>query len=559
MAKGVNKKLKGLFIGMLLLLLASAIPNPAWAPWVTLEDYRGYRLKPIKNTEGASELVLRLDSDDFPHIAWSGSSGIHYLKWDGAQWVNAGGSGQESRKIAGTGRFDSLINMCLDSAGHPQIAWDKNRSIHGEEEDDVIIFVSEVCYLRWNGSEWVDADGVGRETTKVGTGYEYDFPSLCLDSNNHPHLLVKKEYASLLCKPHVYYLRWNGSQWVEIHNPGQREGDVCDITRGPGTLLLRLDSNDKPHIVLTSGEKHGIEISYLSWHERSKLWGREFIKCEESESYRTPSLCLDSKDRPHIAFCCETKSSGFSPHRDIYYLWRNDSSWVDADGVGRESENISKEEYDSITPSLCLDSKGHPHIAWGGEGAIRYVHWDGNKWVDPDVSAWPELVRLLKDKWKENQWWTPEALTGIQEAIEAGDYRTIIGESAESPFLCLDSKGRPCIAWIDGIYGGGICYAKWVSAEEYCDKYTYYIKGYVRDENGNPVSGVKVTLSSYLCDGAYITSNNGYYEFICLLKDSYTVTPHKSGYSFSPEQYEYSAFHISSKDNQNFEMRSLQE
>ena len=555
------KNINVLFAGMLLLLLAVAIPSPIWALWMPIEGYGDPRSEPIKNTEGATELVLRLDSNGFPHIAWLNNSGICYLKWDGVQWVDVDGLDQKSIKVPGTEPSDSWINMCLDSAGHPHMAWHRFRA---KKKSGRVFPLSDVYYLRWNGKRWVDADGAGRESTRVGnTIYGHICPSLCLDSKDRPHLALTKEYPSLMCHRHICYLRWNGSQWVETGAWGQKEGDIFDIIGRPESVLLCLDSNNDPYMVLELEEEVGhSEIRYAYWWASRKEWWRGVIKYKEPKSYLMPSLRLDSKNRPHIAFCGKTKTSRFLFRQDIYYLWWNGSGWVDVDGAGQESEVISNGEHDSSAPSLCLDSRGYPHIAWLNEdkGGINYLHWDGNKWVDPEVSALPKLIRLLKDKWKEKQWWTPDFLSDVQEAAEAKEFKTSIGYySVKSPFLCLDSKDRPHIAWIKDTGDKKlVCYAKWISAEVCCEEYTHHIKGYVRDENGKPVSGVKVTLSGDICGGAYTTSKDGYYEFIYLLPENYTVTPHKSGCSFSPGQYEYGMLE-SNKENQDFKKRSLQE
>jgi alpha-tubulin suppressor-like RCC1 family protein/pimeloyl-ACP methyl ester carboxylesterase len=61
--------------------------------------------------------------------------------------------------------------------------------------------------------------------------------------------------------------------------------------------------------------------------------------------------------------------------------------------------------------------------------------------------------------------------------------------------------------------------------------FTYSISGRVTDSNNNPISGVSVS------DGAghtATTDSNGYYALGGLAAGTYTVTPSKSGYTFSP-------------------------
>ncbi|MBW1796579.1 MAG: carboxypeptidase regulatory-like domain-containing protein [Deltaproteobacteria bacterium] len=61
---------------------------------------------------------------------------------------------------------------------------------------------------------------------------------------------------------------------------------------------------------------------------------------------------------------------------------------------------------------------------------------------------------------------------------------------------------------------------------------TYYIKGYVRTSDGTGISGATVSFS-----GGYssvTTDDSGYYHKSGLSSGTYTITPSKSDYTFSP-------------------------
>ena len=58
------------------------------------------------------------------------------------------------------------------------------------------------------------------------------------------------------------------------------------------------------------------------------------------------------------------------------------------------------------------------------------------------------------------------------------------------------------------------------------------VKGTIRDQNGDPLSGVELfTADSELMRN--ITNDNGWYDF-SLYEGSYTMTPYRTGYTFSP-------------------------
>lgn len=67
---------------------------------------------------------------------------------------------------------------------------------------------------------------------------------------------------------------------------------------------------------------------------------------------------------------------------------------------------------------------------------------------------------------------------------------------------------------------------------------TYYIKGIITDNQSQPLSDVTVILTGDTT-GLYLTGTDGYYEFCSLKIGTYTVTPTKVNYTFSPIKSEY--------------------
>ena len=61
---------------------------------------------------------------------------------------------------------------------------------------------------------------------------------------------------------------------------------------------------------------------------------------------------------------------------------------------------------------------------------------------------------------------------------------------------------------------------------------THAISGHVRDSNGNPIPGVTVSAGS---GGSATTDTSGAYDISDLVTDTYTLTPSKEGYDFSPQ------------------------
>ncbi|PKM99776.1 MAG: hypothetical protein CVU78_04525 [Elusimicrobia bacterium HGW-Elusimicrobia-2] len=273
-----------------------------------------------------------------------GNNEMHLI----GEWTDADGVGQESIIISSGDAYFTSPSLCLDSSGNPHIAWMGDYKIY---------------YLYWNGSSWVDADGVGQESISISNNNGY-YPSLRLDNSGNPHLawcgvIASNNYG-------ISYLYWNGSSWVDADGTGQ---EATSILEGHSFLCepaLCLDSSGNPHITGYA--------SYLKWNGSSWVdvdgTGQESINIPAIN----PSLFLDGSGNPHIAW-----SKISSGNCEICYLKWDGSSWVDADGTGQESIKISTAyEYNYV--SFCLDGNNKPHIAEQGDISryyIRYFQWTG--------------------------------------------------------------------------------------------------------------------------------------------------------------------------------------
>jgi len=67
----------------------------------------------------------------------------------------------------------------------------------------------------------------------------------------------------------------------------------------------------------------------------------------------------------------------------------------------------------------------------------------------------------------------------------------------------------------------------------YTGSNTYLISGVIKDSNGSPISGVTISLTGTKT-ASYITGSDGTYMFATLTNGTYTITPSKPGYTFSP-------------------------
>ncbi len=419
---------------VLSILFVLVLANSARAIWVDA-DGSGQESVNILSTPGSSRNpCVAVNSSGTTYIVWQdtspGNSEIYLLKWNGSEWVDADGSGQESMNITNNTSASEYPSLFLDSSGYPHIAW-----------HDLIFANNEIYYLKWDGTTWVDADGSGQESKNISNTTNSSFyPSLFLDNSGKP-CIAWKDYIPDE-NYDIYYLQWNGSEWVDADDLGRESINVSSNTAYSGFPSLCIDSSGNPHIAwedYTSGQG---DIYYLKWNgsewvdaDGSSGWESINISNSTGDS-RNPSLRLDSAGNPHISW--DSRNLGFY---DIYYLEWNGSEWVDADGSGQESTNVSKTSgLDSGNPSLYLDASGNPHIAWFERVSVNttnndiyYLKWNGTAWVDVDGSG-QESKNVLSTT-----------------------------EGSRDPSLYLDDFGKPHIAWADSTTSGNsdIYYLHW--------------------------------------------------------------------------------------------------
>ncbi len=375
----------------------------------------------------------------------------------GAQWYCADGSVYDplsEPNLANVSRNDDNSwppTLCIDSSGNPHIAWFDN-SDDGNYE---------ILYTRWDGSDWVCADGsvydplAGNANVSRNNAWSQN-PSLALDSSGNPHIAWHDGSFGRL---EILYTRWNGSDWVcadnSVYDP-KADPNAANVSRNSYSSCdpsLALDSSDNPHIAWHDERIYNefYEILYTRWN------GSEWA-CADGEVYdpvaepnpanlsrnsgrsTQPSLALDSSGKPHISW---EDDYGYINEEILYAHW-NGTDWVCAGGdvydPDTENANVSWSGGISHYPSLALDSSGNPHIAWEysgyGRREIIYTYWNGMKWVCANGDVYDPATRYANVSWNSlNSYY---------------------------PSLALDSSGNPHIAWFDYSYrNDDILYTYW--------------------------------------------------------------------------------------------------
>ena len=345
-----------------------------------------------------------------------------------SSWVDVDGTGTAEVLIHPPFVMTSTFSMKYDSLNYPHVLWSDSGNLY---------------YLKYNGTAWVDADGVGQSNMMIGAG---ESAELRLDSADRAHVLwINYEAATL--NNDVFYIRWNGSAWVDADGTGTGEINITNSTDTESNAVFALDSLGQAHVVFVKENGSYSDIFYLKWD--GAAWvdadgtGTGESNVSNSSNISTdPDIEIDAMDNPHIVY---SEANGIIAPNEIYYIKWDSSAWVDISGSGLAGINISNDTYNSVTPDLDIDAFGYSHVAWLSDinlpGAynrdVYYLKYNGSAWVDVDG-------------------------TGIGDIVVSGGFMNT------ADYLCLDTDafGTPCMAWTSSLYNVadspvGVRYAQW--------------------------------------------------------------------------------------------------
>jgi hypothetical protein len=327
-------------------------------------------------------------------------------------WVGAGGSpynGNASSQPAdiipsGNGINSWDPSIALDSKNNPHIVWRESF-----EEN----FGWEIFYVRWNGSDWVCADGSVFDSTTGNANVSRNNtsssePVMVLDSSDSPHIVwYDWNYGK---ESEILYVKWDSENWVcvngDTYDPATGNANVSK-NRGSSQIPdMALDSFDNPHITWADwGYNDNAEILYIKWNGESWVcadgsgYNPETGNANVSNNYessRQPSLALDFRNNPHIVW--DEYSSRDTT--EIFYTRWDGTEWVCANGIKYDSlmsnANISRNIGQSFHPSVDVDSMGNPHVVWFDysykDKCVLYSRWDGYNWVCGDGSVYNPIT-----------------------------------------------------------------------------------------------------------------------------------------------------------------------
>jgi hypothetical protein len=187
-------------------------PPPAPVPWT---DLGGSATDGgLSRTPGPSfRPSVAVDRGGRPVVAWrddtSGNAEIYLRRWDGAAWVEVGGSATAGG-ISGDSALSAEPALALDGQDRPVVAWFEESS--GQYA---------IRLRRWTGTRWEDL-GEGLSAGSVRSVN----PTLALDAVGNPVVCWHgfPPGAGAAARREVYLRRWSGAAWTDLGGSGSGGG-----------------------------------------------------------------------------------------------------------------------------------------------------------------------------------------------------------------------------------------------------------------------------------------------------------------------------------------------
>jgi hypothetical protein len=345
--------------------------------------------------------------------AYTGTSQIYLLYWDGTAWSSLGGSG-DGNGISGTGLPGDpggvMSGVALDSNSRPYVCWVTAGAMH--------------LYVKaWDGSAWVELGGSATGSGLLADPVAVWWPSIMVDASDHPVVAYEVSSGTL---NGIYVQRWDGATWAALGASTTSNG-LAPAPDGTGNKDVRLARGAASGELLVSwlGEKSGHpEMNLSHWDGASwSALGTSLSTSGISNAGVTvarPSTMATSEGVPTVAW---VQVDGTVNHLHVR-RW-DGSSWAPLGGANPLAITASLPAATVVAPALATDAAGRVALAWVQTDATAstevYV-------AGFDAAGW----HLLTDA---------NDAAGVSRTATPSDY----------PLLTMSGSGRITVAWEESV------------------------------------------------------------------------------------------------------------
>ena len=181
------------------------------------------------NSGGSAHPVVAVAPDGTPFIAWSDGSNTLYSdiflrRWDGAAWVEVGGSASGGGVSQNGGSWAPALD--IDPSGAPIVAY-----VRGVMND------GDIHARRWDGAVWVDmGEGVSNND-----GQSW-WPVLAVNQVGAPIIAWMDDSSGQF---QIYVRRWDGTAWVEFDSGSATAGGISETPDYSGQPSLAIAADGR--------------------------------------------------------------------------------------------------------------------------------------------------------------------------------------------------------------------------------------------------------------------------------------------------------------------------
>jgi hypothetical protein len=244
--------------------------------------------------------------------------------------VSAEESAVDIELIDGSGGFDTITSLALDSKNNPHITY------YDEDKGDL-------RYAYWTGATWIR-----RTVDELGNVGKYS--SIVLDKNDRPHI----SYIGL-GYDYLKYATYSGKEWNIT--------EVDNLWTSKAFTAIVLDSKDEPHICYYGDGK------IIHAYQNGNGW--EFETVENYAHSFDITLVIDSNDRMHLSYY-------YNLDEQVKYSSNKFGSW--------STSVVTDLEKGGGGPAIAIDSRNRPSIAYhdrledGTIAPLKLAKWTGENW-----------------------------------------------------------------------------------------------------------------------------------------------------------------------------------
>jgi len=292
---------------------------------------------------------IGLGPEGWPQLAWvdrrNGLDSIHYKRWNGTTWEEAGGSASARGLSPET---DALWwpSLAVDAAGTPAIAWE---AFLGSR--------SAIYVKRFDGTGWVAMGGSADGDGVSPSGANAEAPKIAVGKDGL-YVLWRDDRTGV---DEAYLTRWDGVSWSSLGGSNEGGGiSASGVSIHHSQLLLGAKG---PIVAWSQGEGASSEVCLKTWTgtgwdgfgAEASLVTLGVARPASSE----PSLAADASGNIIVVWTERTGADS-----SIHGARFNETSWS---RLGPENGLVSGPSSRATWPSVATGQDGAVYVAWEEE------------------------------------------------------------------------------------------------------------------------------------------------------------------------------------------------